>query len=485
MSEIAYASLKSYLLDRSKTAFDPVCLVYGEEFLYEQAAREIVCAILPDPAARRHQYEVVHPKEQADMVDIIDRMNTYSFFSEKKIIELKDATIFVSRQNQENLLEKIRARLDDGAPEKAAPLFLSLLGRLGLGLSDLTDTVIQARFSGEEGASGDVAWMRQLADFCRESHQTVPVAGNDAERLKAAILKGFPKGHYLIISTDTVDKRKALYKTIQECGVIIDCSVPKGPRKADQDEQRRVLRQHAEKLLGKCHKKILPQALEEMFQRIGFDLRTFTTSLEKLMDYARDRDAISITDVQAVLSRTRQDPVYELTGAVSERNTVASLHFVGSLLSSGYHYLQVLTALTNQVRKLLLIRGFMETTGSGAWQSGMGFDRFKQQVLPLILKHDEATVRKAHENRMAGKGEAGKKAKTGDGDKTATDLIIAKNPNNPYPVYQQFLGADKFSTRELGAAVLLLHGADVRLKTTGQSPARILEEVVLKICEKP
>lgn len=487
MPEIAFPALKQYISERSKTAFDPVYLVYGEEFLYHQAIQELVNAILPDPGARRHNYEVVDPKAQGDMVDIIDRMNTYSFLSEKKIMELRDSTIFISKQNQANLVDKIRRHVDEGAVEKASPLFLSLLGRLQLSLADLTESVLSDVFKTEEESPASLAWTEKLIAFCRENNLPVPAAGDDAERLKTAIERGFPKNNFLMISTDTVDKRKNLYKTIQHCGTIIDCSVAKGTRKVEQDEQRRLLREQAEMLLGKQRKKIASQAFDAMFQLIGFDLRTFAASLEKLIDYARDRDTIVAADVHEVLSQTRQDPVYELTGAISDRDVVKSLYLVSSLLSSGYHYLQVMTAITNQVRKLLLIRDFLESMGAGAWQAGMGFDRFRQQVVPLIGTYDDTTVRKAMETRMGCKGEAGR-AKPGETEsavpKNATELIIVKNPNSAFPVYQQFLRSDKFSTHELLAAINILHQADMKLKTTGQPPARILEEVVLKICEK-
>ncbi len=485
MPEIPYSALQKYVQDLPKTNPAPVFLIFGEEFLYQEAVRLIVNAIIPDKAAQRQNYDVIHPKDQGDMVGIIDQMNTYSFFSGKKIIELRDATLFVSRQNQDNQVQRVRQNFDDSGPEKAAPLFLNLLSRLQLDLSGLTDAAIMDKFGSEDDLAADVEWVKKLAAFCRETHQAVPAASDDAERLKAAIERGFPQNNFLIISTDTIDKRKGLYKTIKNCGVIIDCSVAKGNKKADQDEQRRLLQQHAHRLLVKHGKEIDATAFDNMFQMTGFDLRTFTNSLEKLIDYAKGRERITAGDVQAVLTRTKQDPVYELTGAVSERDTVKSLYHVNSLLSSGYHYLQVLTAITNQIRKLMITRGFLESSSGGAWQAGMGFDRFKSQILPLVVKHDETVIRQVQAHQMAFKGDGEiSRQDTKTSPKTATDLIIAKNPNNPYPVYQQFLRSDKYTTAELCRALDCLHQADVKLKTTGQSPVLVLEELVLKICEK-
>ena len=77
-------------------------------------------------------------------------------------------------------------------------------------------------------------------------------------------------------------------------------------------------------------------------------------------------------------------------------------------------------------------------------------------------------------------GEVKKKAKKG---KTATDLIIAKNPKNPYPIYQMMIKSDNFAKETLYSAHELLSGADRRLKSTGQSPKLILEEVIINICQ--
>jgi len=485
MPEIPYQSLKQYIKDLSKTSFAPVYLIFGEEFLYQQAVREIVNAIIPDSAVQRHNYDVVHQKEQGDMVDIIDRMNTYSFFSEKKVIELRDATLFVSKHNQDNQVKKIRQNLDNNEPEKAAPLFLSLLSRLQLELSDLTDTTINDKLTTEDESSSDVEWVRRMAAFCQENHLSVPVAGDDAERLKSAIERGFPQNNFLIISTDTVDKRKGLYKAIKNCGTIIDCSVAKGNKKADQENQRQFLRHQANQLLSKHRKQLDAQAFELMFQMIGFDLRSFISNLEKVIDYADARENITTKEVQEVLIRTKLDPVYELTGAISERDTVKSLYHVNSLLSSGYHYLQVLTAIANQIRKLINTRGFLESSLGGNWHAGMGYDQFKNQILPLVGKYDASTLHQLQNHQLAFKGTSDTvRQDAKNSPKITTDLIIAKNPNNPYPIYQQFLRSENFTTNELFRAINQTHQADVRLKTTGQSPVRVLEELVLAICEK-
>ena len=73
-----------------------------------------------------------------------------------------------------------------------------------------------------------------------------------------------------------------------------------------------------------------------MLEMTGFDLRTFSSNLDKLISYVGDRTEISIDDVETVLQRTKKDPLYELTNAVSERNAPQAIFFLDSLLSDNF-----------------------------------------------------------------------------------------------------------------------------------------------------
>ncbi|MDA3897145.1 MAG: hypothetical protein PF482_13475 [Desulfobacteraceae bacterium] len=499
MPEINYQSVKEYIHERLNSSFDPVYLIYGEEFLYHQITQSLVKAIIPDPAHQKHNFEVINHKEENQLAEVIERMNTYSFFSEKKIMELRDATVFVASHNQGNVLEKVKQLFEKNDFEKASKRFLNLLSRLQIRLPDISDDMssdmssdisgaisdaaIADKFNISEDQAGEIEWIKKLCSYCIERKLSVPESGDDAQRLKNAIEKGFPKNNFLFITTDTVDKRKALYKTIKKFGTVIDCAIPKGNRKADIDAQRRFLQQHTRQLLRKQNKQIDSKAFDLIFKMTGFDLRAFNANLEKLVDYAKDRDMITADDVQAVLIRTRQDPIYELTGALSERDTLKTLHYMPSLLSSGYHYLQVLTAMINQIRKMLVIKDFQESKYGSSWHPGTSYDQFRQKVIPAIVKYDEELIEKISFYQEAVKGnfdlQDTKKKK-----KPATDLIVVKNPNNPYPVFQQFLRSKNYSKQDLFMAFEILSAADVKLKTTGQPPPVVLEDAVFKICVK-
>lgn len=90
------------------------------------------------------------------------------------------------------------------------------------------------------------------------------------------IEKGIPENHYLILTTTLVDKRKKIFKTIKNRGLIIDCHIATGSRKADIDEQRSVLQTIARKILSQVNKNLDPQAFIWLVDLTGFDLELFS-----------------------------------------------------------------------------------------------------------------------------------------------------------------------------------------------------------------
>lgn len=307
--------------------------------------------------------------------------------------------------------------------------------------------------------------------------QEIAKQAGEAEILKSAIKRGFPEKHHLIIETDVVDKRTGLYKAVKNNGTVVDCSMPGGTRKAERDAHRRILQHLAGRALGGHGKSLDAAAFEKIYDMIGPDPGGFVAALEKLALFAADRSRITPGDADAVLAQSREDPVYMFTNALAEKNADLALYYLDSLLATGFHYVQVLTAMANQIRRLAVVKGFVTGRQGGQWKPAMPFEHFKKQVMPAVIEHDNAV------SDFAGKIRENLQAET-QGKKTSTDMIIAKNPNNPYPVYQNFVQADRFDAKELDNAVYALHRADIKLKSTGPSPRSVLEAAILEICRK-
>ena len=490
MSEIHFKELKNYLIalekNRKTGAAAPVYLIFGEELLWNIALEDLLDALIPgrDRSLNYDPFDGTNENIKA----AIEGVNTYSLLSGTKVVAIIDSKIFYSKQDEGNLLEKAKEAFDAENMKTAAKYLLSLMGLLNLTFDDITGENRNKALKLDPEKFRDAVWFDKIVTYCTDKKLSIPSEGDNAALLQTAVEKGFPKGNHLIITTDMVDKRRKLYKAIQKKGVVINCSVPKGARRADQLAQEAVLAERMETLLHGSGKTVDRRTFRAMYELTGFDLRIFSENLNTLITYVGDRKKITQDDVEYVLKRTKKDPIYEFTNAISDRDLEKSFFFLDSLLSDNFHPLQIIAAVTNQIRKLLIARGFIESTHGRSWHSGIQYGQFKSSIMPAVQKYDrdilnqlqkwDDTLSKKKEMNKSRSEKVGKKKKK----PTATDLVIAKNSQNPYPVYQMLLKSEKFTTNELIAAFEKLSEADLRLKSTRQSQKLVLEQAILGIC---
>lgn len=482
MPEIRYQSIDDLL---SQGQFAPVYLIYGEAFLYKSAFEKLLGKLLP-PNQRGLNYE---PMEGADenVYDAIERLNTYSLVPGTKVIALSDSKIFYSKQNEKQLLQKAREAYANEAFQAAATYFAGLMGVRGLSFAD-SDEAIKQKIRSSSGTDADIEWIDPLIARCRDEGVAVPSDRGAAEALQKAVEKGFPTGHHLILTTDVVDKRRSLFKAVREHGVVIDCSVPKGARKADRTVQEAVLTDHMKSTLSRHRISADPGVFQSLQELTGFDLPTFAHNLDKLIDYAGQRKKITVDDVTAVLNRTKSDPIYALTNAVSDRNAGDALFFLDSLIANNIHPLQALAAVTNQMRRLMIARDFAESSQGKDWDAGCSYAFFQSHVIHAVLQFDETLLDLLAEwqatlQALSASGSTAadksrdKKKKTAD-----TDLVAARQPRNPFPIYQLLKKSENFKKSELVRCFDILSAADIRLKSTAQDPKLVLEDAILSIC---
>jgi DNA polymerase-3 subunit delta len=240
--------------------------------------------------------------------------------------------------------------------------------------------------------------------------------------------------------------------------------------------------------LKAADKTMAPAAYSALYGMTGFDLRVFTGNLEKLVAYVGDRKEIRVDDVEAVLQRTKIDPVYELTNALSDRKPDSALFFLNSILESGIHPLQVFAALINQIRRLLIAKDFTDSSYGGVWRANCSYDYFRQQVIPAIVEYDRSLLDHLSRRQAASSADYDTNRKTTQPQKAvkkkkpASDLVIAKNPKNAYPLYLLLKKTEGFTKTTLFEAVEKLYSADKQLKTGGGNPKLVLETVIFDIC---
>ena len=491
MPEITHKEVDAHLhsLSAKKTGegFAPVYLIFGEEFICRSVFEKILGAIVP-PDRRELSCELLD-ETQASVFDLVERLTTYSMMPGPKVVALRDSRIFDARGDAAKLLAKARAAYDAREMEKAARTLAACAGLLGLSWEDLRADNRSRLLKLDDAQGTEHAWLEALVADCRERGTAIPGGADSAEVLQRAVEKGFPKGNHLILTCDGVDRRRSLFKVLQERGVVVDCTVPGGERKADKTVQESLLRETLQAILDSHHKTVDPDAYRFLCGLTGFDLRAFSQNLEKLVLFVGERPQITLQDVQRVVQRSRKDPIYQLTSAVAERNLEDALFYLGSLLGDNFHPLQLLAALVNQVRKLLRAKAFATSEEGRVWQAGMGYGQFASSVVPVLQASDQALAVEitAWNDSLADAGQktslqgAGKKKAA----KAATDLVLVKNPRSLYPVFQLLLRAANFSLAELLRAVEILNTLDLKLKTSAQNPRLLIEVALLEICRSP
>jgi DNA polymerase-3 subunit delta len=488
MPEISHKKLAdhlSQLRSSPEPEFDPVYLIYGEELLVKNAYKALIDVLIP-AASGSLNFEPLDGTAHS-VHDVIERINTYSLLPGDKVVAFRGSKIFYTRQDKNRLLQKAKEHYDNKDLKRAATDLLYVLAQLNLAFDDISPSQRGKSLGLNADLAADSAWLDEIIEYCREQRLEIPPPQDDCSALQAAVERGFPRTNHLIITSDIVDKRRRLYKAIDQAGLIVNCAVPAGERRADKLAQEAVLKQTLESMLQAADKRMNHAAYRALYNMTGFDLRTFSSNIEKLIDYVGDRQNITIEDVEKVIQRTKKDPIYDLTNAISDKKVDRALFYLSTIIAAEFHPLQVLAAIANQIRKLLVAKDFTETPYGENWHPGCTYNLFQKNIMPKIVAYDADLSRQIgnwddllSSSPVSPKRKSAKPRKK----KTDSDLIIAKNPKNYYPVYQLLKKTDHFTKKELSDALESVNEADIQLKSTRHNPKLVLEKVIFQICRR-
>ena len=211
MPEIPYNRFEQYLADTDPSDLAQAWLIHGEEAFCKAAAGRLVDRLLPGPA-RNLGYDAV---ENDDVFAAIQRASTFSLFAETRVIALPDSRVFYTRDDHQSLLKKAREAAEEEQMPKAAGHVAAALGLLGLSLADAA--VLSPEQKGvkiDPDIWEDGLWFKALVDYCRGQGIAPTPPADRADELQKAVAAGFPAHTHLLITTDLVDKRRGLYKTL-------------------------------------------------------------------------------------------------------------------------------------------------------------------------------------------------------------------------------------------------------------------------------
>ena len=172
---------------------------------------------------------------------------------------------------------------------------------------------------------------------------------------------------------------------------------------------------------------------------------------EKLALSVGDATMITMDDVEEMVGHTREEALYELNEAIAQHQPDMALRIVSRLLESGLHPLAVVAGLRNYLRRLLLVRSFLEQE-EPFYEPRMAYGAFQKRYLPAMKK-------------LKGNGH---------------ELL----KGHPFVVYKLFSQAEKVTLINLQKCMAYVLDAEYALKGSAVSDKVLVEDCLLRILEK-
>ncbi len=435
------------LLKDTEVTASPVYLLYGERYLCLDAAKKIE-QILTTKGGTIHSID----GDQEDISTTISKLRSYSLLPGQQVFKVTDTRLFHSKKVAKSLWNRAVKAFKEKKPNQVRRCLLGLLAAGGLdptaedsNLEELSGSEWQQCF-GFQRPSGDLSWTGDYLGPGSSAASSSPPATTDSTDLFLQTLEaGIPQANTLLLLAEEVDKRKKLFKVLKKKYVVVDMQVDAGSGAKAQKAQQTVLRDLVQETLKEGNKTMAPGVGELLFERVGFQPIAAVTETRKLMLAIGERQQITREDLDAMVGRTRQEALFELTGAISAQNLKQTLLIAGRLLDNGIHPLAVVATLRNFTRNLLLFRALQEQP-QYQYNASMSASAFQQKCLPLLKEqpcwHKEL---KGH----------------------------------PYALYMQFKTAAIFPLPTLTKWLKLQLSADIRLKGSPVAAKTVLHHLLL------
>ncbi|MBI5585952.1 MAG: hypothetical protein HY892_19240 [Deltaproteobacteria bacterium] len=424
-----------------------VYLIVGDPFLTRPLHRQLLEALLPAENRDLNWEQVDGEKEEVPT--LIERLRTYPLFPGPMVVSVKNFWLLASQEDRKGLLEKAREAWEKGEAGRARRLLFRIWSESGVSLKtrsgqDAGHRRAQCLQALEELQAGTPPeWVLKILDTW-DQEPSLEISSPE-ELLEQALQEGLPEGHFLILINDQVGRQKKIVRLIEKSGVFIDQAVKSGAKKDLAASFKNYLKQ----LLALEGKSISPQAEALLLKRIGLEPGLLAMEISKLAAYTGDRTRITLEDADLLVGIRREEPLYELTTALGEKNPPAALRILQRLWERGFHPLAILIGITNAFRRFLAAREWLDTLPPRAASSWKDYPSFAQHILPRIQK---------------------------------SPLPGPLSKLQPYALFNLLKSARLFSSAESYQALEALQWIDRRLKTTGAEGRPLLEDFILTRC---
>ncbi len=268
-------------------------------------------------------------------------------------------------------------------------------------------------------------------DAVVDSVRTLPVFSprrlvlvKDADKLSAADLDSLATyiedpvpETCLVFVGEKIDRRKKFFQSFKKKGALVEF---KG---LYENQIPSVVKDQA----AASGYNFTEDAMALFCRRSGTSLQEIDGELQKLFQYVgQDKKLVDVEDVDAIVSDTRVDSIFDMVNAIGRREAGEALRLLGRLLDEGIAPLVVLSMLTRHFRQLWMSRELID--------EGVG----------------------------------------------RTD-ISRRISVNPYFIDGLLSQAKLFNQKQYRRSFEIFLATDIALKSTGSNPGAMLEELLLEI----
>ena len=163
----------------------------------------------------------------------------------------------------------------------------------------------------------------------------------------------------LVLVAAKPDRRRRPWKSLLAKAAVHDAAPRKG----------RALRSHVEQELKRRGLRFTRDALDQLLEEVGQDLRRLMGEVDKLEAWAEGRSEITGEDVASLLGHGLGQPLYLLSDAFAARDAPKTLELLERLLGDGEEGLRVLATLHRTLRQ---VRGAVAMREAGAPRPQIG-----------------------------------------------------------------------------------------------------------------
>lgn len=391
----AGATLDRCLAEAKAGTPQPVYLFDGDAFLALRAARELAALLVPEA---QRALNLVELDAAASPAEVAAEIATGGLFGGSKVVLVQEPAFLTSKEDAGGAFVRARDMWRDGRQREAARRLLAIVAKAGWKAEDLVPpegepegafaAALEKRFAKEFGWTGeerdafDAAFVIGAARFAVE--REMKAAKDDASALDAALARGFPPGHVLVVAAGKVDGRLPAVKKLSAAGRRVTTQVEKEGK--PWESQRPLLGPVLEQLLAGTGKRVDGPGEARLAELLGDDARVLASEIHKLAAYVGDRKVIGAKDVDEIVTRVAEDPFFALGNAVEGRDLRGALGVLGRSLQDGASPFMLLGSLASTVRRLLA-EGERGRKASGGRRLS-SYNEWQAAVLPAIPEEE-------------------------------------------------------------------------------------------------